>query len=141
MSYLYLLIAGIVGFVLGRQTLARRRQVSDMEKPNFSEMSKDEFQKVRNEATKALSKRTEDRKEKILELMRSEREHRKELKTCGMDETSAQVTCKDVMGLLDVSSNTALKYLNELEAEKKIEQVGEKGVGVYYALANTTKTG
>ena len=129
MTNILFFIAGIAfGFYLkGKQS-----------KPFLSDVSKDERDKMQKEAKEALSERTEDRKGKILELMRNENEHRKELQACGLDPKSALVTSEDVKRLLDVSGDTARKYLNELEAEDKIKQVGERGVGVHYVLLNST---
>jgi len=47
---------------------------------------------------------------------------------------SPGITSDEVEKLLDVSDQTARKYLNELEDENKIEQVGDRGRGVYYIL-------
>ncbi|MCK5021724.1 MAG: DeoR family transcriptional regulator [Candidatus Pacebacteria bacterium] len=44
------------------------------------------------------------------------------------------MTCNDVEKLLDVSGATARKYLNELEDEAKITQIGKSGKDVYYTL-------
>lgn len=64
----------------------------------------------------ALFKRTEKRKEKIMERVR----------------VQGRITNDEVEDLLNVSNNTALKYLNELEREGKLEQNGATGRGVYY---------
>ncbi len=66
----------------------------------------------------ALFKRTEKRKEKIME------------RVCAQ----GRITNDEVEELLLVSNNTALKYLNELEKEGKLEQKGATGRGVHYTL-------
>jgi len=45
-----------------------------------------------------------------------------------------RITNNDVEKLLGVSDATATNYLQELEDENKIEQVGKTGSGVYYIL-------
>lgn len=45
-----------------------------------------------------------------------------------------QVTNNDVEKLLGVSDSTATRYLDELEEEGKINQVGTTGQGVFYTL-------
>jgi len=47
-------------------------------------------------------------------------------------QTQGKVQNSDVTDLLDVSSATAYNYLEELETEGKIEQVGKKGRSVVY---------
>jgi len=89
---------------------------------------------MRTESREALSERTEERKEKILELMKKEEEHQKALLGCNLDTTEKGIGSEDVSELLDVSRGTARKYLNELENEDKIKQIGERGSGVYYLL-------
>ncbi|MBU1038967.1 DUF977 family protein [Patescibacteria group bacterium] len=43
-----------------------------------------------------------------------------------------QVTNNNVEELLGVSDATAERYLNELEQQGKIKQIGQAGQGVYY---------
>lgn len=43
-----------------------------------------------------------------------------------------EITNSDVRELLKVSDATATRYLDQLEAEGKIEQIGEIGQGVFY---------
>ena len=45
-----------------------------------------------------------------------------------------KITNEDVREMFDISSQTALNYLDELELEGKIVQIGEHGRGVYYTL-------
>lgn len=58
----------------------------------------------------------EKNKQKILELFN------------GKD----KITNDDVQKSLGVSDKTAQRYFNELQAEGKIKQTGETGLGVYY---------
>lgn len=57
-----------------------------------------------------------DNKQKILELFASK----------------DQVSNNDIQTLLGVSDATATRYLDELERERKIRQVGATGQAVYY---------
>ena len=100
----------------------------------FTPKQAEEMSEMRAEAHEALSERTENRKQKILNLMDSEAVHEKELKACNVADHKKGITCNDVEKLLDVSNQTASKYLNELEKEQKIEQIGTSGKGVYYIL-------
>ncbi len=77
--------------------------------PSFSEQG---AQKGRE----SIALRTQKRKARIMERAHAE----------------GRVTNDDVEDLLLVSNNTALKYLNELEEEGKLEQKGTTGRGVYY---------
>lgn len=45
-----------------------------------------------------------------------------------------RVTNDEVQDLLNVSDATATRYLDELERQEKIKQVGETGKGVYYII-------
>ena len=87
---------------------------------------------MRKESKSALGERTEERKERILGFMDDEAVHEKELNTCDLVDRTPGITSEQVEKLLDVSGGTARKYLNELEDEGKVEQVGESGRGVYY---------
>jgi len=52
----------------------------------------------------------------------------------GFMAVNPQITNNDVEKLLGVSNATAERYLNELEGQGKIVQVGKTGQGVYYQL-------
>ncbi|MBR9706084.1 hypothetical protein GOV14_03555 [Candidatus Pacearchaeota archaeon] len=122
----YVFIGFIAGFILGRKT-----------KPVFGSKDESKLAEMREEAREALSERTEKRKEKILEFMKSEAIHQKELKACDIGGESVErskTTCNDIEKLLEVSGQTARKYLDELEDENKIKQIGERGRNVYYTL-------
>lgn len=100
----------------------------------FTPKQAEEMNEMREEAREALSERTEKRKEKILNLMTGEARHQEELKACNVADIKKGITSANVEKLLDVSNQTARKYLNELESENKIKQVGERGPDVYYTL-------
>jgi len=118
MNYLILIIVAIVGIGLGAY-FARRKTAK-----TFAPKTADELDDMRVEAREALSERTEGRKKKILEFMKNDA-------NCNI----GNVQCEDIEKLLDVSSGTARKYLNELESENKIKQIGNSGRDVYYTLS------
>ncbi|MCG2694538.1 winged helix-turn-helix domain-containing protein [Candidatus Parcubacteria bacterium] len=64
------------------------------------------------------AKKKEENKEKILKFFGS----------------NPKITNNDVEKLLGVSDSTAERYLNELEKEQKIKQIGTVGHAVYYRL-------
>lgn len=125
MYYLIIIVIAIISFVLGRKSVKTK---------TFTPKSESELEDMRVGAREALDERTEKRKEKILELMNSEDIHQEELKTCNLENTKKGITRNDVEKLLDVSDRTARKYLDELENEEKITQIGERGRDVYYIL-------
>jgi len=63
-------------------------------------------------------KKKAENKEKILEFL-----HENE-----------KVTNNDIEKLLGVSDATATRYMNELEKEQKVRQIGKTGNAVYYVL-------
>lgn len=126
MQLLIYIAIGIAGFVVGRMSKKSTR--------TFDHFNKEERSELREKAHEAVSERTEERKEEILEMMRNAREHHEELKMCGLEEERKGINRRDVEELLDVSKKTALRYLDELEEEGRIQQIGV-GKGVYYMLA------
>lgn len=124
MNPLLIIIALVVGFVLGR--------VSKKKSTPFD--SPEKVAQLQKSAKQALNERTEDRKEKILQMMAENKEHHAELKACNLEIERKGINREDVEELLSVSKHTALNYLDELEDEGKIRQIG-KGRGVYYTLA------
>ena len=64
-----------------------------------------------------VKKKTEN-KNKILQLFREKE----------------KVTNNDIEKLLSVSDATATRYLDELEKEEKVRQIGTTGRSVYYVL-------
>ena len=102
----------------------------------FDEKSPDEMEKIRLESKEALTERTEKRKEKILIALKDSKGNFMSNDIEGAQNACVPkpFACADVEKLLDVSDTTARKYLNELEAENKIKQIGNTGQGVYYVL-------
>ncbi len=136
--FISLIIGGVIGFWLGRRKSSGE---------NFSPMKagSEKLETMVEKAHEAVEERTEKRKERILELMQNRQEENEELKEkiessdelkiCNtVVDRSPGITCNEVEELLDVSDQTARKYLNELEDENKIIQLGESGRGVTYIL-------
>ncbi|MBU0999386.1 winged helix-turn-helix transcriptional regulator [Patescibacteria group bacterium] len=80
------------------------------------------FGRRKNNVAEGQIQAKEQNKEKILEFF-----HNSSL-------NSEQITNNDVEKLLGVSDATATRYLDELEKEGKIRQIGTTGQGVYYVL-------
>ncbi|MCK5026839.1 MAG: HTH domain-containing protein [Candidatus Pacebacteria bacterium] len=61
-----------------------------------------------------------------------ERKRKKLDKVMVLFEAKPQITNKDIQKLLRISSATAVRYLDILEAENRIKQVGNTGKSVFY---------
>ena len=127
MNTLTIIIIAIVGIVIGYYLKSKTTKT-------FTPKQAEEMSEMRAEAHEALTERTENRKQKILELMKGEAIHQEELKKCNVADIKKGITSENVEKLFDVSNATARKYLNELESENKIKQIGERGRDVYYTL-------
>lgn len=102
-SIFILIVAFIVGYLLGR---GRRMPFND---PDLAH-------EAREMGQQAVQERIEKRKARILERARQ----------------YGEITNDGVEDLFCVSDSTARNYLNELEAEGKLQQHGEAGRGVFY---------
>lgn len=122
MDIILIILAVAVGFIIGRRN---RPQTSLAEPKHQAE--------AHQASREALSERTEERKDKIIEMMHNAREHYEELKACKLVEERKGIKREDVEELLDVSKKTALLYLDELEEEGKIKQMGFNR-NTYYVL-------
>lgn len=74
---------------------------------------------------------TEENKEWLIERQAREKEENKQ-RILGVLETQTQLTNNHIEQLLGISDATATRYLDELEKEGKIKQVGKTGKHVYY---------
>ena len=126
MEIVLIIIVGLAGFVVGRMSAGRRVPLSLATEEGRAEMH--------SASREALSARTEDRKEAIIEMMQEEARHEAELRACKIEYEPRTITRRDVEELLEVSDETALRYLDELEAEGHIRQEGV-GKGVHYVLS------
>ncbi len=113
MKYLFLLVVGVAGYLLG-SFFAKRRKIStassNLQHSNILEnvgMSK-----------RPDVQKKEERKQKILEFF----------------EQKPEITNNDIEELLGVSDATATNYLDELQKEGKITQNGNTGRGVFYTI-------
>lgn len=135
MNYFVLIVVAVAGIALGAYFSRRRSMKSTLStKGSFTPKQADELSEMREKAHEALAERTEKRKEKILYLMNNETVHQEELEACGVTDLKKGITSRNVAKFLGVSAGTARKYLNELESENKITQVGKTGRDVYYIL-------
>ena len=75
-----------------------------------------EFGKGLEEYNKKMQEKKEKAKEKIMELFGNKE----------------KINHGDVVGVIDVSKNSAVRYLDELEVDGKVKQVGKTGQGVFY---------
>lgn len=115
MNYIILIIVGIVGIILGAY-LGRRR--AEKESKPLDETSLD-------------NARDKQGKERLIEKQAQEKEENKR-KILEFFEPRERVANNDIEALLGVSDATATRYLDELEKEGLIRQVGKTGRHVYY---------
>lgn len=121
MNYIILIIIGIAGVMLGtylgrrlasaKATAERRRKVEKEEKPSGEAQSKESF-------IEKQAREKEENKRKIMEFFDAAQ--------------NGRVANDDIENLLGVSDATATRYLDELEKEGSIRQVGKTGRHVYY---------
>lgn len=123
MEYLVLAIVAVISFIVGRLTVTK-----------FEPQKPKALQEMRVEAKKALSIRTEERKDKIVQLIRDTVENQIQLEECSGLITEKGIMRGDVENLLDVSDTTARRYLNLLENEDIVVQLGTSGKDVRYVL-------
>lgn len=76
------------------------------------------FTKQKDITVSEQSKKKAENKEKILEFLQD----------------NEKIVNNDIEKLLGVSDSTATRYLDELEKENKIVQIGTTGNAVYYVL-------
>jgi len=112
MNYIILIIAGICGMVVGSY-LGKRQRVKKARALKKSEPA-DNLQATNEQATKEKA----ENKQKIMEFFATSLNY--------------EATNNDIEELLEISDATATRYLDELEKEGLIKQVGKTGVSVYY---------
>ena len=116
MNYLTLIIIGIAGIVLGTY-LGRKWRRGKEDK--FFEVQKKEL------LVEKQAREKEENKRQILEFFESP-------SFVKASDGQARVANNDIEALLGVSDATATRYLDELEKEGRIRQVGQTGRYVYY---------
>jgi len=122
-NILFLIVGVAIGFFIKGRTTKTLIQKSPAE-----------LDDMRLEAKEAVKERTDERKKKILDFMADDAQHEKDLGACSVVDIKEGVTCADIEKLLDVKGNTARRYLDGLEEEGLIEQIGSTGQGVHYVL-------
>jgi Fic family protein len=131
MNYVIIIVVSAISFFVGRMSGIQ----SMRRKTNFSHISKSEKVEHREALNQALEVRTETRKEVILDTLKTKVSNKEKLATCDIETEEPRITRNEVESLVKVSGQTALKYLNELEEEGRIIQVGSHGQDVYYILS------
>jgi len=109
MTLIYIAIAFILGLMFGRYSL---RGLASKSGGRSSEV----MNELREEAHETIEKRTNKRKARVLALAQKQ----------------GRITNDDVEDMFCISNNTARNYLDQLEHEGKLKQVGTTGRGVYY---------
>lgn len=109
MNYIILIIAGICGMVVGSY-LGKKRRIKK---------------------GSALLRKATDGQAKDIQAKEKAESRRKILAFFCASETG-KITNNDIEKLLGVSDATATRYLDELEKEGLIRQVGKTGNAVYY---------
>ena len=123
LTFILITLAGLIGFIIGRRTTK-----------TFEAKLGSEMDNMRKDAHEALAERTENRKKKILEMLEQSKDKFAEGCNLREGENKKGVTSNDIENLLDVSNATANRYLDELEKEGKVRQIGTGGKNVYYIL-------
>jgi len=100
----------IIIFIAGFLTA---RAINDV---RSASVTKNELANIAQEGRDSIQSRIEKRKARILESAR----------------TKKRITNNDVEDMFCISDNTARRYLDDLEDEGKLTQIGVSGRGVYY---------
>lgn len=108
--------AGAVWAVLQRKISELKLEVQRVEGEKAEE---EEIARHFDEFNERMQEKQEERKGRIVEVL----------------DKKDMLQRREVADLLEVSKKTAYNYLEELEQEGKIEQVGVTGRSVYYRLA------
>lgn len=130
MNYIFIGLLVLLSFYLGRESGKKSTQKST----DFSKFPDKKMAEIRKKSSLALSNRTENRKDLIIETLETKKLFYEKMSACNLDVPKPELTREEVQKLLDVTDDTALRYLNELEREGKIIQIGTSGVNVHYVL-------
>lgn len=99
---------GVVAFMLGKWFGSRHSKTAPK--------TKEEMKEMRKLARETEDERIEDRKDAILLYALQK----------------GRITNDEAEAMFCISDSTARHYLNELEEEGKLKQIGKTGRGVYY---------
>jgi len=105
MNYLILTLVAIAGIIIGSYL-------------TYAELTRKKYGTNADNLIFGQAKKKEENKSEILEFLKG----------------NEKITNNDVEKMLGVSDATATRYLNELEKEQKIKQIGTVGHTVYYRL-------
>jgi len=111
-TFIAIVFAFAVGFLLGKGVGKKGKNHQNAGRFGDSEASKEAGEKGRAVVQAQIAKR----KARIMERANME----------------GKITNDDVEDLFCISDSTARNYLNELEEEGKLAQVGDSGRGVHY---------
>lgn len=75
------------------------------------------------------------KRESLIEKQAREKEANKKA-ILGLLETQGKLTNNHIEKMIGISDATAERYMNELEKEGRVKQVGDTGAGVYYERLN-----
>lgn len=115
MKTLLILIFGIIiGYVIAKSWGNKNRE-NEM---GGKEMKKEDEKEGIDGINQKRTEEKNERKERVLEYLREK----------------GKANNDEIQALLGVSDSSATNYLNELEKEGKIHQIGDTGSGVYYEL-------
>jgi len=87
-----------------------------------------------------LFSRKETRGENIYSFVLDQtiRKNKNKAKILELFAAKTELTNADIREALGVSAASAVRYMDELEKENKVEQIGDTGRGVAYRLKNTS---
>lgn len=116
---IYLIIGLVIGFVLGWVLKPIKQTEKFVEKEaGFISESVEEKQKNLEKARAYIAKKAKENPGEIADASHG-----------------ARITNDDLQKALDVSDATIVRYLNDLESEGLIKQVGDTGQSVYYDIS------
>ena len=118
MNYLILILAGVVGIIIGKVWGTRYCCWSKKQDGNGGNGEKNANAEEKDSDALKQSQQKKENKEKILEFL----------------QTNGKITNDEAEKMLGVSNNTAERYLDELEKEGLIIQHGTTGRAVFYAF-------
>lgn len=117
---MYTIIILIIGFALGYWYAQTRKK----DKPQM------------NQKAQEFHRKKEENKKKIIAYLKENAPLRSEYRASGdkKEDHKHTITNNDVEELLGVGDTSAYKYLEELQQEGVINQIGKEGRSVYYKL-------